>query len=790
MRHILIIVFIFLFSLTIYSCSSSSDDGSSTTTDNDSTTTDTTPPTVSSSSPSDGDTSVSITSNVSVTFSETMDTSSVSTNTLDTSCFGTYQVSSDGFSSCVQMSSSPTSSNSDKTFTITPKDNLSYSTVYRIRISTSTKDISGNSLGSEWTTSSGFQTGTEPDTTPPTVSSTYPSDNDTSVSNITSISVTFSESMDTTTVNTNTLNTSCSDSLQVSSDNFSGCVQMSSSPSVSNSYKTFGLNPSDNLSYSTNYKIRVTTTVKDSSGNSLGSEWTTSSGFQTGNVPDNTSPTVSSIYPTDNSTSISVSDNVSVTFSESMDTTTVNTNTDNTTCYGSLQVSSDNFSSCVQMSSTPSISNSYKTFGLNPSNNFSYTKTYKIKITTGVKDNSNNSMESSYISSVGFTTPWKTHQIGTVSNEVVSSMTIDSNNNIYLTGYTEGGLENNSNSGGEDIFLVKLNSYGVVEWVKQLGTSSDERGYSLDVDSNDNVLMTGFTGGGLNGNTHQGNDDYIMIKFDSSGNTTWTKQFGSSGMEEGKGIITDSSNNIYLVGYNYIFKYDSNGDGLSQVTYYSPSGSSTIDDISIDNSSNIFLSGFTSGSFSGFTNKGNHDIFVSKLNSSLTHQWTQQYGTTDTERDTKVTVDLNNNVYITGYTGGGLDNNTHLGGSDVFLFKFNNEGTKQWSKQFGTSSGDVGTIVRVDSSGNVYVTGFTGGGMDGSNQGSSDIFLVKFNSSGTKLWTRQLGTSSGDGSYGMEIDTNGNIFISGSTLSGLDGNDHIGGSDIFIVKYDSSGTKQ
>ena len=162
MRHILIILSIFLISLTVISCSSSSDDGSattSTTPDNDSTTTtDTTPPTVSSSSPSDGDTLVSITSNVSVTFSETMDTSSVSTNTLDTSCFGKFQVSSDGFTTCVQMTSSPTSSNSDKTFTITPKDNLSYSTVYRIRISTSTKDISGNSLGSEWTTSSGFQT--------------------------------------------------------------------------------------------------------------------------------------------------------------------------------------------------------------------------------------------------------------------------------------------------------------------------------------------------------------------------------------------------------------------------------------------------------------------------------------------------------------------------------------------------------------------------------------------------------------------------------------------------------
>jgi len=105
-----------------------------------------------------------------------MDTSSLSTNTLDTSCFGTFQVSSDSFSSCVQMSSSPTSSNSDKTFTITPKNNYSISTVYRIRITTGTKDSSGNSLTSQWTTSSGFQTGVPPILTEVTVVTTPTND--------------------------------------------------------------------------------------------------------------------------------------------------------------------------------------------------------------------------------------------------------------------------------------------------------------------------------------------------------------------------------------------------------------------------------------------------------------------------------------------------------------------------------------------------------------------------------------------------------------------------------------
>ena len=129
MKKILHIILIFLFSLTIISCAKKSSSSSS----DNTTTTDTTAPTVSSVSPTDNQSGVSITDNISVTFSETMDTTYVTTNSSDTYCSGTLRVSSDNFSTCVKMSSSPASSNSDKTFTLDPSDNLSYSTTYKIR---------------------------------------------------------------------------------------------------------------------------------------------------------------------------------------------------------------------------------------------------------------------------------------------------------------------------------------------------------------------------------------------------------------------------------------------------------------------------------------------------------------------------------------------------------------------------------------------------------------------------------------------------------------------------------
>ena len=127
--------------------------------------------------------------------------------------------------------------------------------------------------------------------------------------------------------------------------------------------------------------------------------------------------------------------------------------------------------------------------------------------------------------------------------------------------------------------------------------------------------------------------------------------------------------------------------------------------------------------------------------------------------------------------------------SDAFVIKFNSSGTKQWTKKLGTWQNDLANGVATDPSGNVYVTGGTYGGLDGNtNAGNSDLFVVKYNSSGTKQWTKQLGSSSRDYDYGVATDSSGNV--SGDTYGGLDNNTNAGYNDLFVVKYNSSGTKQ
>jgi hypothetical protein len=122
------------------------------------------------------------------------------------------------------------------------------------------------------------------------------------------------------------------------------------------------------------------------------------------NSTDTTAPTVTSVSPTDNSTDVSVSTAVAVTFSEAISTSTITTNTDNTTCSGSFQLSSNNFATCIQMSAAPSASNSDKTFSSTPADNLSRGTNYKLQITTSAKDTSSNSLADNYTTTNGFTT--------------------------------------------------------------------------------------------------------------------------------------------------------------------------------------------------------------------------------------------------------------------------------------------------------------------------------------------------------------------------------------------------
>ena len=110
-----------------------------------------------------------------------------------------------------------------------------------------------------------------------------------------------------------------------------------------------------------------------------------------------------------------------------------------------------------------------------------------------------------------------TKTIGTLEEDFGTSISLDSKNNIYVTGHTHGSFPKSQNKGEKDVFLLKLDSFGKKLWVKQFGTPFDDYGNGLAIDSSDNVSITGFTFGDLDGNKNKGDADIFFVKFNSSG---------------------------------------------------------------------------------------------------------------------------------------------------------------------------------------------------------------------------------------------------------------------------------
>ncbi|MFH1227028.1 MAG: SBBP repeat-containing protein [Planctomycetota bacterium] len=396
-----------------------------------------------------------------------------------------------------------------------------------------------------------------------------------------------------------------------------------------------------------------------------------------------------------------------------------------------------------------------------------------------------------------------TKQLGTASADEGYAVAVDTAGNIYVTGPTFGGLDGNINAGDSDLFLVKYDSAGVKQWTRQSGTASDDCVFGIAVDTAGNIYVTGYTFGELDGNTSAGLNDFFLIKYDSSGVKQWTRQSGTALNDSARSVAVDTVGNIYVAGRTdggldgnpyagggdfFLVKYDSSG--VKQWTRQSETASyEEALAVAVDTAGNIYVTGYTSG---GNANAGETDLFIVKYDSFGVKQWTSQLGTASNDRAQSVAVDTAGNIYVTGYTEGGLDGNTNAGYSDSIVVKYNAQGVKQWTGQLGTSDYESATGVAADASGNIYVTGYTNGGLDGNtNPGEvGDFFLVKYDSSGVKQWTRQSGTASDDVAFGVAVDTAGNIYVTGYTKGGLDGNTNAGSADLFMVKYNSDGVKQ
>jgi|694.fasta_scaffold08122_15 Ca2+-binding RTX toxin-like protein len=395
-------------------------------------------------------------------------------------------------------------------------------------------------------------------------------------------------------------------------------------------------------------------------------------------------------------------------------------------------------------------------------------------------------------------------QFGSSMSDLGNGITTDESGNIYVVGGTSGNLPGYSNLGVSDAFLTKYtaSASGNPVWTKQFGSSSSDTANGISIDDDNNIYVTGFTYGDFSGNDNLGVWDAFITKYDASGNKVWAKQFGSSTNDYATAIYTDIAGNSYITGYTFgvvsgtktagvsdvfVAKYDANGNQI-WIDQFGSSSSDNANGVTIDSSGNVYVVGYTASTLPGNTKLGINDAFITKYNASGDIVWIKQFGSSVSDIAYGVSTDTSGSIYVVGQTYGALAGNSSLGSTDGVLAKYDGNGTQNWIRQFGSSNSDNARAVTTDISGNIYVAGDTYGSLSGyTNLGSNDGFLIKYNASGTQLWAKQFGSSGSDNINSIRIDKTGNIYVAGYTSGSLPGNNSSGSNDAFVAGFDTEG---
>ncbi|MDP1725395.1 MAG: SBBP repeat-containing protein [Bacteroidota bacterium] len=258
-------------------------------------------------------------------------------------------------------------------------------------------------------------------------------------------------------------------------------------------------------------------------------------------------------------------------------------------------------------------------------------------------------------------------------------------------------------------------------------------------------------------------------------------------------------------------------DPTPWATYFGGSSGDYSNGVTFDLNGNILFTGETF-STNGIATSGAHqtsingqlDAYIVKLNGAGLLQWATYYGGTAQDLALGIATDMNNNIFIAGYTGStsniGTSGSYHegdFGSGDGFIAKFSPAGTRIWGTYYGGFSADGVNNIAIDFNGNVLVTGYTYSvsyiATSGVHQtiigGSKDGFLAKFSNAGAFLWGSYYGGTSSDYINSIAADLNGDIVITGRTFSnsgiattGAFQNSIGGSGDGFLAKLSGSGT--
>jgi len=420
---------------------------------------------------------------------------------------------------------------------------------------------------------------------------------------------------------------------------------------------------------------------------------------------------------------------------------------------------------------------------------------------------------------------FKTRQLGTVGQDAAYALAVDAAGDIYLGGTMFNGnllglTSQISDRWYSDSFIMKYTSHGEKLWTKLIPRMGKDEVRGMATNRAGEVMVVGSCPGELIPPRNKFHTDGLVMMLKPNGTIKWTLTMGRGTYSEKANAVAIASSppptkdRIYVVGqgegsYAHFWQleeskwsgtYWNTGKGETtgevhvtvQVAHQLYQGDATA--VTVNAAGEAIIVGEHWEDIGGQRSQRSRQVAVTVMGLSSDgfaqkkNEVIRGMGVLTEDAARAVAVASDGSVLVAGFTSGSLDGQKNAGGMDIFLMKFDKDLKWIWTRQRGTPLDDFGNAMSVDSNDNIFVTGATSGNLDGQRHvGGHDIFLMKFDLDGQWWWTLQHGSGGDDESMALGLDASGNAIMAGYA-SGLIVNtpgcaqSWIGGSDIFLVK--------
>lgn len=348
----------------------------------------------------------------------------------------------------------------------------------------------------------------------------------------------------------------------------------------------------------------------------------------------------------------------------------------------------------------------------------------------------------------------------------------------------------------------------VFNWAKATdgpGMGEGAEGKSIARDHAGNLYVTGSFSGtvdfdpgvGIYNLISTGIVDMFVAKYDVSGNLVWAKRIGGNFQVEGFKIAVGVSGDVYTSGYYF-------------------------DTVDFDPGPGVYKKVSATNSVIG----ANFNIYICKLSNDGDFVWVKTMGITSSSQVNDLVLDKSDNIYITGFFNSGWDDNfdpinemdfdpgpavhnlTKIRQDmlDVYIAKYDSAGNYVWAKNIGSTDGlNLGAnTISLDTSGNIFITGGFDHTVDFdpgaavhnlTGVGESDMYVLKLNNNGDYIWAKNVGATGRCDSYSAATDISGNIYITGRFTDVIDFDPgtsvynlmSLGTSSVFVEKLSANG---